>query len=298
MDRPRILLTGANGFIGRQILPHLPPGAEIHATTHSGQGAGEGATWHHADLRDQEDCKRLIGEVGPEILIHTAWNTSHGAFWEAEDNHDWLAAGRRLFSAFAEHGGRRIVACGSCAEYAGASDQPRREDETADTAPETLYGKAKLALRDHLAGLGVDYAWARIFLTYGEGEGERRLVPSVARALLAGRTAPCSSGRQLRDFLDVRDLGRALAQLVQAPVSGTINLGNGNFASIAEVVTLMGEVAGKPELVARGALPDRPGEAPVLVPDLARQAQELGFAPRIGLREGISDALDYWSTRN
>lgn len=298
MAKPRILLTGANGFVGRQILAHLPAGGEIHATTHSAPGGGGRAIWHRTDLRDPGECRRLIEELSPDILVHAAWNTSHGAFWEAEDNHDWFAAGCALFSAFAENGGQRIVSCGTCAEYAGVSNEPRREAETDGGAePETLYGRSKLALLEHLAGLGIDYAWARIFLVYGEGEGERRLVPSVARALLTGQPAPCSTGEQLRDFMDVRDLGRAIAELAQAPFSGTINLGHGGFARIADVATLMGEIAGRPELVQLGALPSRPGEAPVLVPDLTRQEKEFGFHPGIGLREGLADALTYWSTR-
>lgn len=299
MAQPRILLTGANGFVGRQVLAHLPVGAEIHATTLSAHVGSKQAVWHRADLRDPEECQRLVAELAPDILVHAAWNTSHGAFWEAEDNHDWLAAGRALFSAFAENGGQRIVGCGTCAEYAGISEEPRREDETdAGAEPATLYGRSKLALLDHLAGLGIDYAWARIFLVYGEGEGDQRLVPSVARALLAGRPAPCSPGSQLRDFLDVRDLGRAIALLTQAPFSGAINLGHGEFARIADVVCLMGEIAGRPELIELGALPSRPGEAPMLVPDLMRQEEELKFRPEIGLREGLADALTYWSTRN
>jgi nucleoside-diphosphate-sugar epimerase len=299
MTSPRILLTGANGFVGRQILTYLPQTAEIHATTNSAPPSTTNVTWHQADLRDQEKCRRLMAGLAPDVLIHAAWNTSHGAFWEAEDNHDWLAAGRALFSAFVDHGGKRIVGCGTCAEYAGMSAKPRREEETdSGDQPETLYGRTKLALRDHLAGLGIDYAWARIFLVYGEGEGKRRLVPSVARSLLAGDAARCSSGEQLRDFLDVRDLGRAIAQLAQSAFFGTINLGHGDFARIADVVTLLGEIAGRPELIELGALPARPGESAVLVPDLTRQETQLGFTPGIDLRAGLTDALSYWSTRN
>jgi len=245
------------------------------------------------DLRDPDNCRHLIMDVRPAILVHAAWNTEHGAFWEAKDNADWLEAGRSLFSAFVAQGGKRIVACGTCAEYAGESAEPRRESEDQSGAePATRYGRAKLALLRYLRTLPVEHAWARIFFAYGPGEGEQRLVPSIARALLSGQPAACSLGQQRRDFIDVRELGRAIALLTASRLTGSINLGQGEECRIADVAILLGELAGRPDLIRLGTLPDRPGEPLRLVPDLTRQRDELGFAPRISLRQGLADALN------
>ena len=297
MTSPRLLLTGATGFVGRQVRAHLDPAYELHCTTR-GEPGSNGATWHQLDLRDPNSCRRLIMDIRPEILVHTAWNTVHGIFWEAEDNADWLEAGRALFSAFAAQGGQRIVACGSCAEYAGESAEPRRESEDQGVAgPATRYGRAKLALLEHLRALPVEHAWARIFFAYGPGEAEQRLVPSIVRALLLGEPANCSSGLQRRDFIDVRELGRAISLLTASNVTGAINLGQGEECRIADVANLLGELAGRPDLIRLGALPDRQGEPQRLVPDLTRQRDELGFAPAISLRQGLADALNSASAK-
>ena len=297
MARRRVLLTGATGFVGRQVAAHLGQAYDLHASFR-GERGNDRAAWHQVNLRSPESCRRLIRDIRPDILVHTAWNTEHGAFWEAEDNADWLEAGRALFSAFVDQGGQRIVACGSCAEYVGDSAEPRHESEDQRAAePNTRYGRAKLALLRHLRSLPVDYAWARIFLAYGPGEGPKRLVPSIVRALTHGEPALCSSGRQRRDFIDVRELGRAIAALADSDVVGSINLGQGEEWSIAEVATLLGQLAGRPELIELGALPDRPGEPLRLVPDLGRQTDELGFVPRISLRQGLADALNSASGR-
>jgi nucleoside-diphosphate-sugar epimerase len=290
-------LTGANGFIGRQVLSQLGDRFELHCTSRKPIEAF--SHWHPIDLRDSDACTALIKAVRPEILVHAAWNTEHGEFWEATDNDDWLEAGRVLFSAFAKAGGRRIVACGSCAEYPGMSNRPRRECETIELSePATRYGRAKLALLSHLRDLPIDHAWARIFYPYGEHENEHRLVPSIATALRDGRPALCSSGRQVRDFIDVRELGRSIALLAKSSLTGVINLGQGAPISIAQLAFLLGEIAGKPELIELGALPDRLGEPALLVPDLTRQTKELGFRPAIDLRRGLCDALKFWATRN
>lgn len=296
MAGQRLLLTGATGFVGRQLFPHLGSDYQVHCTSRS-ELRSDDATWHQIDLRDPDACRRLVAEIRPNLLIHTAWNTEHGLFWEAEDNSDWLEAGRALFSAFVEHGGERIIGCGSGAEYAGESSLPRRESEDVSSdEPATRYGRAKLALLQHLRTLPVGHAWARIFLAYGPGEDHRRLVPSIARSLLRGEPAACSSGRQLRDFMDVRELGRAIAMLASSRVTGSINLGQGEECSIADVVMLLGQLAGRPDLVKLGALPDRSGEPLRLVPDLTRQTEELGFSPKIALRRGLTDALKSAST--
>jgi nucleoside-diphosphate-sugar epimerase len=295
--RPRLLLTGATGFVGRQVLPHLAETFDLHCTSRGKQSSGR-CTWHPADLRDVDQCRRLVTDIQPDYLIHLAWNTEQDRFWEAADNDDWLEGGRALCRAFAASGGARLVVAGSCAEYAGHSREPRRETEDeSDAVPATRYGRAKLELLRDLRGLNVQYAWARIFFPYGQGEGERRLVPSIARALLRGEPAECSSGRAIRDFIDVSELGRALAMLITSDVRGSINLGQGESARIADVANLLGELAGRPDLIRLGARADRPNEPEVLVPDLGRQRSHLGFEPRISLREGLAAALGWWSAR-
>jgi nucleoside-diphosphate-sugar epimerase len=300
-DRPRLLLTGATGFIGRQVLPHLGT-FDLHCTSRDcdspGKQLSRNFTWHEADLRDADQCRRLVTDVRPDYLVHLAWNTEQDRFWEAADNDDWLEGGRALCRAFAASGGMRLVVAGSCAEYAGHGAEPRREiEDELDALPATRYGRAKLELLRSLRELNVQHAWARVFFPYGSGEGERRLVPSIARALLRGEPAECSSGRAIRDFIDVRELGRALAMLVTSDVRGSINLGQGESTRIADIANLLGELAGRPDLIRLGARADRPNEPELLVPDLERQRSLLGFAPRISLREGLAAALGWWSVR-
>src|SRR5688500_3429808 len=168
----RALLTGARGFVGRQVRGHLADSFELHCTSRE-PVADASAVWHRVDLRDPQSCADLIERIRPDILVHTAWNTQHGEFWEAEDNAEWLEAGRSLFTAFSNAGGQRIVACGSCAEYPVGIVQPCREDEVIDPSEVgSGYGRAKLALLEHLRGLVVEFAWARIFFVYGPHEDE------------------------------------------------------------------------------------------------------------------------------
>jgi nucleoside-diphosphate-sugar epimerase len=234
--------------------------------------------------------------VRPDILVHAAWYVEHGRFWTAPENTDWLDASTALFEAAAELGTRRILGIGTCAEYADrAPGDGAPWPESRAIAPATPYGAAKAALAERLAALaarrGISWAWARLFLLFGPGEAPGRLVPSVMRALLAGQPAACASGRPVRDFAATAHVGRALARLAAAPVEGPVNVASGEGLPIGALVGLIGRLAGRPELIRLGALPDRPGETPCMVADITRLRQEAGFTERHALEPALAAML-------
>ncbi len=80
--------------------------------------------------------------------------------------------------------------------------------------PDTVYGACKHALhemvRSYAAARQLSVAWPRVFFLYGPHEHPQRLVSSVVRALLRGEPAPCSHGRQIRDYMHVQDVADGL----------------------------------------------------------------------------------------
>ena len=296
MIRPRLLFTGANGFVGRQVLPALTNDFDLHFVSRSGRGA-EAGNWHKVDLRNPQATAQLVYHIKPTHLIHLAWNTEHGTFWHAEDNLEWRDAGVALVRAFAESGGQRLLITGTGAEYDADATSPISENIAAQN-PATLYGKAKrdlfLAASEIAAKHNISIVWPRIFNTYGAGEPVGRLVPSIINSLLDGKTAKCSSGTQQRDFVDSRDLGHAIAALISSDISGAINLGSGDQTTIGQIARMIGELMGRPELIALGALPDREGEPQVHIPDLTRMREELKYTPKINYKRGIQEAIGWW----
>src|SRR5437763_607652 len=148
----------------------------------------------------------------------------------------------------ASTGPTRAVLAGTCAEYDWSYGFC--SEGVTPLAPQTLYGTAKHALRQvaeaFASQAGLSLAWGRIFFVYGPREDERRLVASVARALLAGEEAPTSEGSQLRDFLHVDDVAGAFAALLDAEgVTGAVNIGSGVPVSVRAVVEEVARAAGR-----------------------------------------------------
>ena len=286
----RVLVTGATGFIGQ----HLPAllqarGFETHITARGALPETAGITTHGVDLLRQDEAHRLIKDLRPAMIIHTAWYVAHGRFWTAPENTDWLEASTALAAYAAEAGARRFVGLGTCAEYAtDAGDDAYPWPETRPIAPATPYGEAKATLARRLKEMAegrarFGFAWPRLFHLFGPGENPARLVPSIMLALREGREAQCASGRPVRDFISTQNAAAAITALATSDITGPVNIASGAPISIAAMARLIAHISGRPDLLRLGALPDRPNEAPYMVAHTGRLRREVGFTAPVSL---------------
>jgi nucleoside-diphosphate-sugar epimerase len=297
----RVLVTGASGFVGLPVIAELASrGEEVHAlsTRSSSLPSTLGVRWHRGDLGDERAVEALIDEVAPERLVHLAWYVEHGRFWSAPENVLWVERSLRLLRAFLRAGGRRVVMLGTCAEYDWSAAEGPIEEMTSPLEPAGLYGAAKDGLRRvaqaYAEQEGLELAWGRLFFLYGPREDPGRLVAAVIRSLLAGDTVETTSGRQRRDFLHVDDVAGAVVALLDSAVCGPVNIASGQATAVGEIVDRIAHVVGRPELVRRGALPDRRDEPPLLLADVTRLRDEVGYRPRWALADGLADAIRWW----
>jgi nucleoside-diphosphate-sugar epimerase len=293
----RVLVTGASGYIGRQTLTPLKArGFEVHGTARDAVEAPDVA-WHAANLLNQEQRRQLVDEVRPSHLLHLAWDVSTG-YWNRPNNDLWATTTLALAQEFHSAGGMRFVAAGTCAEYDWTHIAGPLTEQGSPRRPATVYGRAKEATRTQLledsCAAGASIAWGELFHSYGEWEKPDRLVPIVIKNLLSGQPAPLTSGKQVRDFLDVRDIGAGFAAIVDSSVEGPINLASGLGISVRSLCEQLGELCQRPDLLQFGLLPDRPDDPPLLIANITRLCNDVGFAPAISLEAGLSHTVDWW----
>ncbi len=294
----RVLITGGGGFIGRHCVGRLVSrGYEVHLVSPRASGNGnDQVIWHQADLLSSSDVYRVVESVKPTHLLHLAWYTEHGKFWNSRENLRWVESSAGLLHSFVRNGGIRFVGCGTGVEYDWRYGYCVEDLTPLD--PGNVYGGCKLAFKSVLDSLirsgDVDGAWGRVFFLYGPGENRERLVPSVIQSLLDGVPARATHGDQFRDFLHVEDVADGLVRLLDSEFQGAVNICSGVPVRLKEIIYRLADSLGRRSLVAMGTLPSPEGEPPLVVGSNERFIRELGWKQEYSLEEGLNTTLSWW----
>jgi nucleoside-diphosphate-sugar epimerase len=307
-----VLLTGGAGFVGRHAISHLVSrDFEVHILTHAALNSKQqetlrrGATkkqvvFHSADLHDTDTVVPVLEKIRASHLLHLAWDTRHGIFWNSPENLDWIVSSKLLVNAFVEQGGERIVGAGTCAEYDWGSTDEWLDERTTRVKPLSLYGQCKYAFRKSLFTIAehhkISAAWGRIFFLFGPHEGSKRLVSSAICSLLQGKPFEASAGDQVRDFLHVEDVAESFVRLLDSDVEGDVNIASGRESSVAQVLSILGEITGAPELVRLGVKPKQPNEPARLVAAVQRLQKEVGITFVKSLEQRLAETVTWWKS--
>lgn len=268
-----VVLTGATGFVGRQIMRALLlRGCRIRVIVRDPRRVGELPEASAVEVYQTDD---LFGErpgrlrellADSQKLIHAAWYAEPGKYLTSPLNLDCLAGTLRLVRAFAEVGGERFIGVGTCAEYDLSEGLLTAETPL---APDSLYATCKASAYQvssrFLAAEGVGFAWCRLFYLYGEGEDERRLVPYIRTQLQAGEDALLTRGEQIRDFIDVGEAGRMIADVAFGQWEGAVNICSGKPLTVRELAESVADEYGRRDLLRFGSRAENLFDPPKVV---------------------------------
>ncbi len=270
---PLILLTGATGFVGRQVLRALVEwGCRVQVVVRDGKQtslaglAGVEGVVSSPDIFAEGDGWWRGACRGVDTVIHAAWYAEPGLYLQSPKNRDCLAGTMRLAQGAIAAQVRRFVGVGTCFEYDLSLGRLGVE---APLKPTTPYAQAKVeaftALSKLLRAQGMEFAWCRLFYLYGEGEDERRLVPYLRAKLKAGEPAELSGGTQIRDFLDVREAGRMIAGVALGSTTGPVNICSEEGITVRALAERIADEYGRRDLLRFGARPDNLVDPPVVI---------------------------------
>lgn len=295
----RVLVTGASGFIGSHVVRELVDrGEEVYALARPDsslrrlQGIDRHVHLLSADLDHPDSARRAVLAARPEAAIHAAWYVEPGRYLHAvPENLAALEASTRLLRLLGSVGCGATVVVGTGFEEAAGGP-------SGGTVPpvRSIYASAKSALHEVVDGLareGRPVACAHPFYLYGPWEDERRFVPALVRALLAGETIDVTDGRQRRDFLHVADVASALCTIVAAGAGGSFDVCTGRPVQVSEIYDAVGEATGRRSLLNVGARPYADGEV-ISSTGHDGPLRALGWVPRFGLADGIKDTVAWW----
>jgi UDP-glucuronate 4-epimerase len=309
----RAVITGAAGFIGSHLAEALIAGGwsvtGIDAFTPyyapadkeanlTGLEHEPGFDLVRADLVSM-DLRRVL--AGRPAVIHLAAQPGvRQSFGDGFDRylHDNVLATQRVFEAALEAGCPRVVYASSSSVYGDAPQFP--SEETLPTQPRSPYGVTKRTC-EYLAGvyrdLGLETVGLRYFTVYGP---RQRPDMAIRRLCDAAHGGPgfrqFGDGTASRDFTYVLDAVDATIRAAVAPSPGTVlNIGGGEEATMAHIISLIEGLTGEKLPVEMAAA--QAGDVSRTAADTSRARRQLGWAPTVGLAEGLRAELDWVEAR-
>jgi len=292
-----IVLTGANGFIGRHLLDRLLTDETTRVLV---IGRRRPDALRDRDIFLESDlltlsAERLAESWGDEVdtVFHLAAampkNKEQANQWESMLRGNVEATGRLLHAL--PRGPRRFVFISSIDVYRlPVLGEPITEQTPVE--PATIYGAMKICA-EHLVRIEAhrrrfDYTVLRLGHIYGPGEEAfEKLIPATIRSLLRGR-APVmfGSGDVLRDFLFVTDAVEAFLRSASSPtaVGQIINIVSGRSVTLRETLDTLVQVSGRSVAIDIGT--DQPDEVSFRFEN-SRMRRLLGEWPLTPLRHGL-----------
>lgn len=298
------VVTGGAGFIGSHLARALlAEGRRVRVLDDFSSGRRENVPGGVELLEGDAGELAERAAQGAAVIYHLAALVSVPRSVEApvESHRSTAASTVAILQAAERAGARRVVLASSSAVYGDDPALPKREDQPARPASPYAVAKlcAELYARHWAERRSLETVSLRFFNVYGPRQDPASpyaaAIPIFLSRLRAGRPVPIyGDGLQTRDFTFVGDVVSGLLAAGRAPgVSGRVyNLASGRATSVLDLVGLLARLTGtRPEL---RFLPPRPGDLRESWADVARAREDLGYAPRTSLEEGLRATIEWF----
>lgn len=241
----KIFITGSTGFIGKCLLKQLV-GHEILCLTRS-PSADIGNTkirYVIGDLQNYSTWASELAKFVPDIAIHLAWQGLPDYSREACELN--ISMSLKLLSVLVESNVKRVVVAGSCFEYGSAKGKLY---ESLLVHSDSEFANAKIRILDEFDVVcrktQIELVWSRIFYSFGQGQRDSSLLPSVYRSLVNGKKPLIKMPGAVQDFIFIEDVASALVKLATTKsLGGVFNIGSGDAISVAQLVNLIAKYCG------------------------------------------------------
>ena len=306
----RILVTGAEGFIGSHLVEHLAAaGHHVRAlvlyNSFNSRGwldhvpLGNSVETVLGDVRDPQSVRAAMRDC--QVVLHLAALIAIPYSYQAPESYieTNIRGTMNVLQAARELEVEKVVHTSTSEVYGTARFVPITEEHPLQG--QSPYSASKIGADQmaaaFFASFGVPVATLRPFNTYGPRQSARAVIPTVISQVAGGaRTIRLGALHPTRDFSYVEDTVRAFVATAEADgaVGQVINCGSSFEISIGDTVALIAEVMGKRVSVELDRARLRPAASEVerLWADNSKARRVLGWEPAYGARDGLRRGLE------
>ncbi len=304
MKRKRVVVTGGAGFVGSRLCGRLvEDGYEVICLDNLASGNLENIGGLDLKFIRHDVKQPLTLEV--DYIFHLASRASPIDFKQhAMDILLTNSQGTYNMLQVAKENNACFLLASSSEVYGNPQRHPQDESYWGNVNPvgvRSCYDEAKrfaeaLSL-SFCRNQGLDVRIARIFNTYGERmrKDDGRVIPNFINQAINGESMTIyGDGTQTRSFCYVSDMVEGLVRFMFTDdLEGEVlNLGNPNEGPILEVAKLIKNLTHSGSEIVFSPLPQ---DDPVRrKPDIAKAKQLLGWEPRVSLKQGLNQTIEYF----
>ena len=306
MRKEKVLVTGANGFLGKSVCDKLNDFDKYEVVPLGGK-----AQW---DLTNQRYVEYALKEFKPDIVVHLAARV--GGIGANKENpglfmYENLAMGMNLIESCRKYEKlKKFVMVGTVCAYPKFTPVPFKEEDLWNGYPEETnapYGIAKKALMELLIAYEKQYDFNAVNLIpvnmYGPNDNFDpaishvipALILKIDRAMHVGKKEIelWGTGEASREFLYVEDCASAIVHSLDANIGADpINIGTGQEVKIKELISIIAKIMGYDgEINFNSNFPD--GQ-PRRCLDTTKAEKAFGFKAKTDLCEGLKKTISWY----
>jgi len=302
MNKPRVLVTGATGFIGTHLISSLAQlEYDVLAICRSEPNSSfDNINWCKADLSEADTYKVRIAEFSPEIVVHLAWLGIPDYSFDNSIKNLSLTTNFLSFVTSLDSC-KKVVVSGSCWEYGSVTGECN-EDSIAKCDSYFSWAKNSILawLKFHCQINKIDFVWLRLFYVYGPGQRLASLLPSILTSL-ANRDEPSiQAPLNANDYIFIDDVVDAfLISIEKSFQSGVYNIGSGKSVRALDILTL---ARARLKFTKNLSLPDDPLAYTATSytnfwANISKAKKYLGWKPSKSLYDGIGKTIEHLNNR-
>jgi len=302
----KVLLTGGTGFVGKNIVNKLSNKYELISIGSKS-----------CDLRNQNECKNLISQVKPDVIVHAAGTV--GGIGANKDNpatfmYENLIMGSNIIHESMANSVSKFILLGTVCSYPKFTKVPFKEDDIWKGYPEETnapYGIAKKTLMKLIETYNQQYGFNGVNLIpvnmYGPHDHFNlttshvipALILKVQKAIQNGdkSISVWGTGEASREFLFAPDCADAIELAIEKNVSPQpINIGNGKEIKIKNLVETICQIMNYDGIIKYDST--KPDGQPRRCLDVVRSKELLGFEAKTDLQSGLVQTINWFLEQN
>jgi nucleoside-diphosphate-sugar epimerase len=293
----KILITGGNGFLGsntaRKLLQH---GHEVYIISKNTNNI----TDILPQIKFNSEYTQDIQDFSPDVAIHFGWKGGNNSqdvndLLQFYDNMPMSIDLLQILNGCSNK--PKFIGIGSFAEY-GEFDFPIKESDI--ERPYNLYGVSKLSLKSYSEVFclqnQMEWSWVRPCYTYGPGDVETRLIPTIVNKCLKNEDIYLDSCNKTIDYIYIDDFCNYMLHLITNPSSGVYNLCSGKQYNLKDIIEKIHNIVGNSNKISYNQDITYNPKSKWVCGDNIKILNESKQSPLVSIELGLANTINYYKT--